>query len=85
MGFGPSSSEGCRHRSPGLLKGLREERKSRERKTECWERAARSGAVCTGLDVSSACLFLLHEQLCQKESQAAEHSTAPSQNAWGPL
>jgi len=46
----------------------------RRKKTEGWERAARSGAVCTGLDVSSACLSLLHKSFCQQESQTAEHA-----------
>lgn len=54
----------------GVKRGEEEQRK----KAEGWESAARSGAVCTGLDVSSACLFLLHKHFCQNESQAAEHA-----------
>lgn len=71
---------------PRAPEGVKRGEEKQRKKNRVLERAARSGAVCTGLDVSSACLLLLHKRFCQKESQAAEHThRAPSQNAWGPL
>lgn len=59
---------------PWVPEGVKRREEKQRKKTEGWERAARSGAVCTGSVVSSACLFLLHKHFCQNESQAAEHA-----------
>ena len=59
---------------PWAAEGVKRGEEKRRKKTERWERAAPSGAVCTGLDVSSACLFLLRKHFCQGESQTAEHT-----------
>lgn len=59
---------------PQAPEGVKRGEEKQRKKTEHWERAARSGAVCTGLDASSACLFLPHKHFCQNESQTAEHT-----------